>query len=144
VWVYDLRANMPQFGKRTPLTREHFAEFEAAFGEDPLGHSPQPRKAPGHRRNRPLPPLHPRVDRRARDDSLDLSWLKDDSAENHDDLPEPATLAREAITELEGAFDELRGILAELGSKMLRRWAREPALRAPPSVLTSGVARMLC
>jgi type I restriction enzyme M protein len=30
VWVYDLRANMPAFGKRTPLTRQHFTEFEAA------------------------------------------------------------------------------------------------------------------
>src|SRR5215813_11355933 len=37
VWIYDLRANMPQFGKRTVLTRGHFAEFEAAFGDDPLG-----------------------------------------------------------------------------------------------------------
>ena len=37
VWVYDLRANMPPFGKRTVLTRAHFAEFEAAFGDDPLG-----------------------------------------------------------------------------------------------------------
>ncbi|MDX2240995.1 MAG: N-6 DNA methylase [Leptolyngbyaceae cyanobacterium bins.302] len=37
VWVYDMRANMPQFGKRTQLTRSHFAEFEAAFGDDPLG-----------------------------------------------------------------------------------------------------------
>jgi prevent-host-death family protein len=34
VWVDDLRANAPRFGKRTPLTRTHFAEFEAAFGED--------------------------------------------------------------------------------------------------------------
>jgi len=34
---YDLRANMPQYGKRTALTRVHFAEFEAAFGNDPLG-----------------------------------------------------------------------------------------------------------
>src|SRR5690606_14488001 len=39
VWVYDLRANMPSFGKRTPLTREHFAEFEKAYGKDPLGKS---------------------------------------------------------------------------------------------------------
>ena len=37
VWVYDLRANMPQFGKRTPLTRGHFSEFEAFFGDDPNG-----------------------------------------------------------------------------------------------------------
>ena len=43
VWVYDLRANMPQFGKRTMLTREHFAEFEAAFGDDPLGSAEEPR-----------------------------------------------------------------------------------------------------
>ena len=66
VWVYDLRANMPQFGKRTVLTREHFAEFEAAFGDDPLGSAEEPHQAQGHRRGGPLPPLHPRVDRRAR------------------------------------------------------------------------------
>jgi type I restriction enzyme M protein len=33
VRVYDLRANMPRFGKRTPLTRAHFAEFEACYGQ---------------------------------------------------------------------------------------------------------------
>jgi type I restriction enzyme M protein len=35
--VYDLRANMPSFGKRTPLTRDHFREFEQAYGSDPHG-----------------------------------------------------------------------------------------------------------
>src|SRR5712692_8985854 len=39
VWVYDLRTNMPQYGKRTLLLRTHFKEFEAAFGDDPLGGS---------------------------------------------------------------------------------------------------------
>jgi type I restriction enzyme M protein len=36
--VVDLRhaRQRPAFGKRTPLTREHFAEFEKAFGDDPL------------------------------------------------------------------------------------------------------------
>ena len=37
VWVYDLRANMPAFGKTRPLTVADFAEFEAAFGADPYG-----------------------------------------------------------------------------------------------------------
>jgi type I restriction enzyme M protein len=32
VWVYDIRANMPQFGKRTPFTRDYIADFEAASG----------------------------------------------------------------------------------------------------------------
>lgn len=50
-----------------------------------------------------------------RGDSLDISWLKDDSAEDAADLPEPAVLAREAVDELTGALEELESILAELG-----------------------------
>lgn len=37
VWVYDLRANMPNFGKTSPLAAEHFTEFEVAYGADPNG-----------------------------------------------------------------------------------------------------------
>ena len=39
VWVYDLRTNMPSFGKRNPLTRKHFEEFEGCYGEDANGGS---------------------------------------------------------------------------------------------------------
>lgn len=113
VWVYDLRANMPQFGKRTPLTRQHFAEFEAAFGDDPTGS---------------LEALAKRVDTgeagrfrkftreqvRERGDSLDISWLKDDSA-GSGELPEPSVLAQETMTELQAAMSELEGLLGELG-----------------------------
>jgi type I restriction-modification system DNA methylase subunit len=28
IWFYDMRTNMPNFGKRTPLTENHFADFE--------------------------------------------------------------------------------------------------------------------
>jgi type I restriction enzyme M protein len=31
VWVYDLRTNMPSFGKRTPFTENHLKPFEACF-----------------------------------------------------------------------------------------------------------------
>ena len=31
VWVYDLRTNMPSFGKRTPLTEVHFEGFIKAY-----------------------------------------------------------------------------------------------------------------
>ena len=79
VWVYDLRANMPEFGKRTLLTREYFAEFEAAFGNDPLGGaaSIKKRKDTGEagrfRRSLASGLLK-------RGDSLDIAWLKDESA----------------------------------------------------------------
>jgi type I restriction enzyme M protein len=116
VWVYDLRANMPAFGKRTMLGREHFAEFEAAFGDDPTGAAVS---------------LKSRADQgeqgrwrcfgrdwiTARRDNLDIAWLKDDSDSNDQALPEPAVLAQEAIGELEGALDDLRALLAELGEE---------------------------
>ena len=53
-----------------------------------------------------------------RGDSLDISWLKDESETNADDLPEPSALAQSAMTELEAALEELRGILAELGEEV--------------------------
>lgn len=31
VWFYDLRTNMPSFGKSSPLKGEHFADFETAY-----------------------------------------------------------------------------------------------------------------
>ena len=113
VWVYDLRANMPQFGKRTVLTRAHFSEFETAFGADPLGAqaSLKKRKDTGEAgRFR----CFTRDWIAERGDSLDIAWLKDESDGANDDLPEPAVLAREAMAELDGALEELRTILEEL------------------------------
>jgi type I restriction enzyme M protein len=49
---------------------------------------------------------------------LDISWLKDENADNNSDLPEPEILAQEAISELEAALGELREILKELGAEV--------------------------
>ena len=117
VWVYDLRANMPQFGKRTVLTRAHFAEFEAAFGDDPLGSA----KSLAKRKDTGEAGRFRRFTRdwiAERGDSLDIAWLKDESEGATDELPEPAALAQEAMGELEGALEELRGILEELGEEV--------------------------
>jgi type I restriction enzyme M protein len=117
VWVYDLRANMPQFGKRTQLTRQHFAEFEAAFGKDPLGGEAALKK---------------RVDTgeegrfrcfqrdwiAERNENLDIAWLRDDSDDSAEELPEPAALAQMAMVELEAVMAELQGILLELGEEV--------------------------
>lgn len=34
VWVYDLRTNMPSFGKRTPFGEQHLKPFEAVYAPD--------------------------------------------------------------------------------------------------------------
>ena len=43
---------------------------------------------------------------------LDITWLKDESLESSDDLPDPQDLATEAITELEAIVGDLREIVA--------------------------------
>jgi type I restriction enzyme M protein len=115
VWVYDMRANMPKFGKRTPLTRAHFAEFEAAYGEEAYGGSA--REDQGERgRFRSFT----RTWIAERSDSLDIAWLKGDSAEDVADLPDPEVLAQDAMDELEAALADLQSILAELGEGALK------------------------
>lgn len=109
VWVYDLRANAPKFGKRTPLTRDYFAEFEAAYGDKIDGTSPRKDQGEGGRFR-----TFSREIIAGRGDSLDISWLKDNSAEDSADLAEPAVLAQEAMIELQGACADLAELLSEL------------------------------
>jgi type I restriction enzyme M protein len=90
VWIYDGRTNVPGITKKDrPLTRDHFAEFEKCFGTDPNGRS---KRKPGDSKE----------DRwrsfeigevRQREFKLDgFKWLKEESAEDADELPEPEEL----------------------------------------------------
>lgn len=118
VWIYDLRANMPNFGKRMELKRSHFAEFEHAFGKDPLGRptSLQRRIATSERgRFR----CFTREWIAERNDNLDIAWLKDENEVSAEDLPEPAALIQEALGELEAVMNELYNILSELGEEVV-------------------------
>jgi type I restriction enzyme M protein len=49
-----------------------------------------------------------------------FKWLKEESVEDADDLPEPEELATDAIAELEGAVEELTAVLTllENGGKL--------------------------
>lgn len=94
VWVYDMRTNMPSFGKRTPLTRKHFADFEAAFGDDPHGRSERTDEGEDGRFR-----CFSREAIAERGDNLDLTWLRDEDSVAAEDLREPDVVADE-ITEL--------------------------------------------
>jgi len=99
------------------LTRAHFAHFEAAFGDDPLGSA----RSLAQRKDMGEAGRFRRFTRdwiAERGDSLDIAWLKDESEGDADELPEPAALAQEAMGELDAAMEELRGILEELGEEV--------------------------
>ena len=92
--------------KERPLTPAHFADFETCYGADPNGASRRKDQGEQGRFRR----FHI-SEIRDRAYKLDITWLKDESLENADDLPDPQDLAAEAITELEAVVDELREIL---------------------------------
>ncbi len=124
VWVYDLRANMPQFGKRTVFTPKHLAEFYQAVGNDLTQVDEQARALFIEKFSNSSDVgtidtcrlrCFTRDEIRKKDDSLDLAWIRDDSTEDSANLPEPDVLINEAMLELAGAMNELQAILVELG-----------------------------
>ncbi len=107
VWIFDARSNVPTVTKKErPLTKAHFEEFEQCYGNDPNGRAKRTDLGiEGRFRCFSIDEI------KARDYKLDITWLKDESLEDADDLPEPDYLASEAITELEAVVDSLKDIL---------------------------------
>lgn len=105
VWFYDLRTDMPSFGKRTPLTAGHFADFEAAY-------TAAVRDAVEDDRWSYLT----RKEIAAKEDSLDLGLMR--TADNSLDFAnlDPAQITAEAADLLSDAVDLLRTLSAELGT----------------------------
>jgi len=107
VWIFDARSNVPGITKKDrPLSAGHFAEFESVYGKDPNGLSKrQDGGETGRFRRFHLSEIKDRAYK------LDITWLKDESLEDSDDLPEPDELANDAIIELEAAVNDLREIV---------------------------------
>jgi len=107
VWIFDARSNVPGITKKDrPLSQQHFAEFEACYGTEPNGQSKRKDLGEeGRFRSFSI------KDIKDHGYKLDIMWLKDDSLEDSDELPEPQDLAGEAITELEAVVNGLREIV---------------------------------
>ena len=103
VWFYDLRTNMPSFGKTHPLSRDDFGGFIAAY-EAADRHSVEDER--WH--------CYTREEIAAKDDSLDLGLIKDDSIIDYEDLPDPVESALAASKSLRTAADLLDEVAAEL------------------------------
>lgn len=115
VWIYDLRSNMPSFGKRTPFGANHLQSFEEAYGADPNGNSPREGNVEGIGELSRFR-VFTREQIRERGDSLDISWLKDADSIDAADLPAPEVLAGEAMAELTQALHELEELMQALGA----------------------------
>lgn len=102
VWFYDLRTNMPSFGKTNPLKYDHFKEFITAYTAEDRHAVEDDRWSV--------------FTREELGNTLDKGLIRDDSVLDYDDLPDPIESGEECIAQLEEAVDLLKSVVKELKS----------------------------
>ena len=103
VWFYDLRTNMPSFGKTNPLKESDFAGFEAAYTALDRHGVVDERWT-----------VFTREEIEQKGNSLDLGLIRDDSIVDYEDLPDPIESGEDAIAQLAEAMDLLQSVVNEL------------------------------
>lgn len=103
VWFYDMRTNMPSFGKTNPLKEVHFENFEKAYNAEDRSKVEDERWS-----------CFTREEIASKNNSLNLGLIRDDSVLDYEDLPDPLESANEAIAKLEEAIDLLKSVKLEL------------------------------
>ncbi|MBU6419250.1 MAG: type I restriction-modification system subunit M [Proteobacteria bacterium] len=106
VWIYDLRANAPAYGKTNPLRADDFDKFVAAYGKDPNGKSKRKDEGEAGRFRR-----FTREEILTRGDNLDISWLKDTSGDAEEGLSDPADICAAIEGHLSAALEEIRALM---------------------------------
>jgi len=113
LWIYDFRTNKDFTLKTNPLKRSDLDEFVKCY-------NPENR----HNRKSTWSEKNPQGRWRAFDyeelinrdkASLDIFWLKDESLEDSDNLPDPDILAREIVEDLQAALVQFQAIAEDLG-----------------------------
>ena len=112
LWIYDLRTNMHFTLKTNPLKRSDLDEFVECYNPE----NRHKRKATWSEKN---PEGHWRKysyeELLKRDKcNLDITWLKDKSLEESEDLPEPDVLAQEIADDLATALEQFSRIAEKL------------------------------
>ena len=107
VWFYDLRTNMPSFGKTNPLKAEHFDGFKKAYTASDR-HSVEDERWNCF--------TYDQIAEEGKNHSLDLGLIRDDSVLDYEDLPDPIESGEECIAQLEEAVDLLMSVVKELKS----------------------------
>ncbi|MFN8074228.1 MAG: class I SAM-dependent DNA methyltransferase [Kineosporiaceae bacterium] len=106
LWVYDLRTNQHFTLKQNPLTRAHLDDFVDSYL---VG------KARSERVESERFKAFTYDELVARDKTnLDITWLRDESLEDLDNLPAPEVIAREIVEDLTAALAEFEAVAAAL------------------------------
>jgi len=105
LWIYDLRTNQHFTLKQNPLRPEHLEDFVLRYNAE---NRHERRES---ERFRPF-----KLDELLSRDkaSLDITWLRDESLEDTDNLPRPEVIAQEIVDDLEAALAEFAAVAESL------------------------------
>jgi type I restriction enzyme M protein len=109
VWVYDMRTQMPNFGKTRTLTTHDFEPLVKAYGQDPFDGENRKDEGPAGRFRR-----FSRQDVADRNDNLDISWLPTDPGALEDELTNLDDIAIAIKNHLQSALAEIEAVVDEL------------------------------
>lgn len=120
VWFYDMRTNVPNYGKRTPFTENAFEDFIIAYTggitfdkvEKDYEGIIETKKREKIKNERWQYITREQITKK--NDSLDLGLIADDSISNSEDLGEPIEIAKEAMKELQSITAQLEAMIKEL------------------------------
>ena len=115
LWIYDLRTNMHFTLKTNALQRSDLDEFVKCYNPEDRHHRKATwteKKLDGRWRSYTYDELISRDKA-----SLDIFWLKDESLEASDNLPDPDVIAQEIVEDLEAALEQFREIVGDLADR---------------------------
>jgi len=115
LWIYDFRTNKDFTLKTNPLKRSDLDEFVKCYNPENR-HNRRPTWSEKNPQGRWRAFNYEELINRDKA-SLDIFWLKDESLEDSENLPEPDILAREIVEDLQAALVQFQAIAEDLGEE---------------------------
>jgi type I restriction enzyme M protein len=113
VWVYDYRTNIHHTLKKNPLKLSDLKDFIALYNPENRHKRTETYHAENNPEGRWRKFGYDEIIARDKT-SLDITWLKDKSLADLDNLPDPDVLATDIIENIEAGLDSFRAIIASL------------------------------
>lgn len=114
IWFYDYRTNISHSPKKTPLHFENLQNFVECYQAKDRSKRPELFNKEGNPNGRWSKYSYEEILSRDKT-NLDITWLKDNSVIDLDNLPEPDELINDIIENVESALASFRAIRDSLG-----------------------------
>ncbi len=109
IWIYDYRTNIHHTLKKKPLLEKHLIEFVDCFNPENISKRTETWDPDTNTEGRWRKYSYEEIIQREKT-SLDISWLKDKSMTDFENLPEPDELALDIIENIELGLNSFKNI----------------------------------